>query len=156
MDEESRQVLVHLLKDLRVASLGTLREGYPSVSMVLFATAPDFSEIYIHISRLARHTQDVRKDERVSLMIAEQDDGGANPGNLARLSIRGEVTILPPEETDFESVKTNYLEKLPFSASCFELADFSLYRIKPLSARFFVRFGRIFNLLADDIKEAAA
>lgn len=70
MDANSEQILIRLLREQRVAALGTLRDGDPLVSQVLFATAQDFSIFIMHISRLAQHTQDILNDPRVSLMIA--------------------------------------------------------------------------------------
>ena len=71
-------------------------DGGPLVSQVLFAAAPDFSAFIVHISRLAQHTQDILSNPRVSLMIADTDDGIGDPLQLARVSIHGDVAIIAP------------------------------------------------------------
>ena len=43
MDQVSQEKLARILRQQRVSSLGTLREGGPLVSMVLFSPAADFS-----------------------------------------------------------------------------------------------------------------
>ena len=53
MDTGSEQLLVRLLRILRVAALGTSRDGAPFVSMVSLAHAEDASAFYIHVSRPA-------------------------------------------------------------------------------------------------------
>ena len=62
-----------------------MRDEAPHVSMVVFVTAEDFSEFYIHVSRLAQHTLDMQKDKHMSLLIAETDDGRADPQTLTRV-----------------------------------------------------------------------
>src|SRR3954469_16005244 len=62
MDVETRAALARLLAAERTAHLGTLRAGAPMVSMTLYLPARDFSAFYVHVSRLAWHTQDMQQD----------------------------------------------------------------------------------------------
>ena len=66
-------------------------------SMTLYLPAPDFSAFFVHVSRLAWHTQDMAQDGRVALSIAETDDGRADPFTLMRVSIRGDLPSLRRE-----------------------------------------------------------
>ena len=95
LDEDARKRLSKLVHKERIAHLGTLRNGAPMVSMTLFVPESDFSAFYIHVSRLAWHTQDMLQDPRVALSIAQTDDGRPNPFMLARLTIRGEAVEIP-------------------------------------------------------------
>src|SRR5947208_14144761 len=92
MDAESRLLLGTLIRSERVAHLATLRDGAPMVSMTLYLPERDFSAFYVHVSRLAWHTQDMQHDARVALSISETDDRRADPFTLMRVSIRGEAT----------------------------------------------------------------
>jgi hypothetical protein len=154
MDAESRDMLVKLVRDQRIAALGTLREGFPEVSMVPVVPEPDGSAFYFHASALAHHTQNIQREPRISLMLSEPDDWGRDPQTLARIGIRGEARALPGEGAAFERVKAMYLERFPESAAHFALDDFALYRVEPVAARFVAGFGRIFNLAAADIMAA--
>ncbi|HJV11247.1 MAG TPA: pyridoxamine 5'-phosphate oxidase family protein, partial [Burkholderiales bacterium] len=80
-----------LISKERIAHLGTLRNGAPMVSMTLYLPERDFSAFYVHVSRLAWHTQDMTHDPRVALSIAETDDRRADPFTLMRVTIRGEA-----------------------------------------------------------------
>jgi putative heme iron utilization protein len=151
MDAESRDALVKLIREQRIAALGTLREGFPEVSMVPVAVEPDGSAFYFHASALAHHTQNILREPRVSLMLSEPDDWGRDPQTLARIAVRGEARALPREGTAYERVRAMYLERFPESAAHFALGDFALYRIEPVAARYVAGFGRIFNLSAADI-----
>jgi len=122
------------------------------VSMTLYMAAEDFAAFYVHVSRLAWHTQDMQHDARVALSIAETDDGRADPFTLMRVSIRGEASQLPAEQQD---LKRLWLARFPEQAINFELADFSFWTITPRDARFVAGFGRIHNLSAAGLRALA-
>jgi heme oxygenase (biliverdin-IX-beta and delta-forming) len=150
MDRETSLLLRDLVLKERIAHLGTLRNGAPMVSMTLFMPEKDFSSFYVHVSRLAWHTQDMAHDPRVALSIAETDDGRADPFTLMRVTVRGEALQIPQND----DLKTRWLKRFPEQAINFELADFSFWRITPRDARFVAGFGRIHNLSATELKIA--
>jgi heme iron utilization protein len=150
MDAETAGLLRKLLTRERIAHLGTLRGGAPMVSMTLFMPEQDLSGFYVHVSRLAWHTQDMAQDPRVALSVAETDDGRADPFTLMRITVRGEAAQIP--QTD--ELKTRWLERFPQQVINFELADFSFWRIAPRDARFVAGFGRIHNVSATELKTA--
>jgi hypothetical protein len=151
MDSEASSLLAGLIRQERIAHLATLRGGAPMVSMTLYLPERDFSAFYVHVSRLAWHTQDMLQDGRVALSISQTDDGRADPFTFARVSIRGESVQLSGNQ---EELKKTWLARFPEQAINFELADFSFWKIAPRDARFVAGFGRIFNLSAADLKKA--
>lgn len=151
MDNESEQALLHLLNTQRTGALGTLRDGAPFVSLLTIVPAPDFSAFYIHISRLAFHTQDILRDPRVSLMLAEPDLGASDPLQLPRLSIIGRAREVEKNSAQYENAATWYLARFPNAQVNFQLGDFALFRIEPQRARFVAGFGKIFNLDRSDL-----
>jgi len=150
LDAETSRALASLIRKERIAHLGTLRGGAPLVSMTLYLPAPDFSAFFLHVSRLAWHTQDMLQDARVSLSIGETDDGRADPFTLMRVAIRGEAAQIS------QGPKEQWLKKFPAQAVNFTLADFSFWRIVPRDARFVAGFGRIHNLSAGDLIDSGA
>jgi putative heme iron utilization protein len=152
VDAETAAVLAKLLRKERIAHLATLRAGAPMASMTLYLPEEDFSAFYVHVSRLAWHTQDMLQDPRVALSIAEADDGRADPFTLTRVSIRGDASQLA---RDNPALKARWLERFPEQAINFELADFSFWQITPRDARFVAGFGRIHNLSAEQLMQAA-
>jgi hypothetical protein len=143
--------LAALLRGQRVAHLATLRQGAPMASMTLYLPAADFTAFYVHVSRLAWHTQDMAQDARVALSVAEADDGRADPFTLRRISIRGEAVHIRNDSPENRNLKRDWLARFPEQAINFELADFSFWRIVPRDARFVAGFGRIHNLSAADL-----
>ena len=156
MDAETAALLKKLVEGERLGHLATLRGRAPMVSMTLYLPEHDFSAFYVHVSRLAWHTQDMLQDPRVALSIAETDDGRADPFTLARASIRGEASNLPNGHGQFAALKKAWLARFPEQAINFELAYFSFWRIAPRDARFVAGFGRIYNLSAYALKNAGA
>jgi putative heme iron utilization protein len=149
VDAETSLLLRNLLSRERIAHLATLRGGAPMASMTLFMPERDFSAFYVHVSRLAWHTQDMAQDPRVALSIAQTDDGRADPFTLMRVTIRGEALQLQQKD---EELKARWLQRFPAQAINFELADFSFWRITPRDARFVAGFGRIHNLSAAELQ----
>jgi len=156
MHADERATLQRLLREVRIAHLGTLREGAPMVSMTLFLPAADLSCFHVHVSRLAWHTQDMARDSRVALSIAQHDDGRGDPFSLARVTLRGAATPVPNDAGAFEALKRAWLVRYPESAINFELADFSFWAIRPELARYVAGFGRIHTLSAHALAGAAA
>ncbi|MSQ54404.1 MAG: pyridoxamine 5'-phosphate oxidase family protein [Betaproteobacteria bacterium] len=152
MDDGTRTLLAALISGERIATLGTLRQGAPLVSMVAFLAAPDRSAFHVHVSRLAWHTQDMLQDARVSLCVAQRDDGREDPQTLARLSIRAEATQLDNAGDEYDRLKTAWLARHAAAAINFELADFHFWRLAPRDARFVAGFGRIHSLSAADLR----
>jgi heme iron utilization protein len=149
VDAETAGLLKRLLANERTAHLATLRGGAPMVSMTLYMPERDFSAFYVHVSRLAWHTQDMMQDARVALSVAETDDRRADPFTLMRVTLRGEAVQLA------DGPKDAWLERFPEQAINFELADFSFWRIVPRDARFVAGFGRIHNLSAKELEAVA-
>ncbi len=145
MDSETADLLKTLIRKERLAHLGTLRGGAPMVSMTLYMAEPDFSAFYVHVSRLAWHTQDMAQDPRVALSISETDDKRSDPFTLMRVTIRGEAAQIAPGPKD------EWLKRFPEQAINFTLADFSFWRIAPRDARFVAGFGRIHNISAAEL-----
>ena len=151
MDAETSRLLAGLLRRERVAYLATLRDLAPLASMTLFLAAVDFGAFHVHVSRLAWHTQDMQRDGRVALCVAQADDRREDPFTLMRVTVRGEATRVE----DHGELKARWLARFPAQAVNFELPDFSFWRIAPRDARFVAGFGRIHNLSADQLLQAA-
>ncbi|TAK44649.1 MAG: pyridoxamine 5'-phosphate oxidase family protein [Betaproteobacteria bacterium] len=155
MDAATGAALAALMRRERIAALGTLREGAPDVSMVAYLPEADFAALWLRISRLAWHTQDLRRDARASLAVLQADDGRADPQTLARVTLRGVAAELADGDTRYARLKADWLARFPESAVTFELADFSFWSIAVRDARFVAGLGRTHNLSAPDLLRAA-
>jgi heme iron utilization protein len=155
VDPQTSLLLKGLISKERLAHLATLRNGAPMVSMTLYIPEQDFSAFYVHVSRLAWHTQDMLQDARVALSIAETDDRRADPFTLMRVTIRGEALNIRNQDRQVTTLKKSWLERFPQQAINFELADFSFWKITPRDARFVAGFGAIHNISAQELARIA-
>ena len=155
MDAQSEKLLASLLRNTRVAALATLRDEEAQLSMVPFIAVEDFSAFYIHVSRLAQHTVEMQKNKRVSLLIAETDDGRADPQTLTRVFVRGTAGILQNGEPGFTPIKDLYLARFPESEPLFKLEDFSFWRIKPKGGRFVAGFAKAYNITLETLQQVS-
>ncbi len=100
--------------------------------------------MYLHLSRLALHTQHLLADPHVSLFIAETDGPGKNPFELRRLNLQGEAVLLPPDAPSYRDIKERYLLRFPQAEMMFGFGDFALWELRLEDAHFVLGFGQSF------------
>lgn len=142
MNPEYARVLRELLRTQQVASLGTLHDGRPYVSMVPFAILPAGKGFVVHVSRLASHTKDMLLNPDVSLLVIAPPTPDVPAQALARATIQGEAVPCPDSNQDHAQARASYLSRFPTSAQMFSFADFSLFTIVPSSIRFVGGFAQ--------------
>lgn len=155
-DPELARRVRTLLDAQTVAALGTLHDDAPHVSMVPFALLPGGNGLVIHVSTLAAHTRDMLADSRVSLLVMAVASPDVPPQALARITIQGEAVRIPDEAPVHAAAKRAYLARFPSSAQTFELGDFSLFAIRPVSARFVGGFAQAKTLGVEGLAEVLA
>jgi putative heme iron utilization protein len=149
-NEEVRAAWLKLAEEVRTGVLLTLRNGRPFGSHVPYVFGEHWMRAYIHVSRLALHTDHLLRDPRVGLFVSEPDLPGKNPLSLRRMNLHGEATLLPVNAPDYLEVKARYLARFPQSAMMFGFADFSLWELRLQEAHFVLGFGQAY------LAEAAA
>ena len=148
MDSTDALALRTLLQRQPVASLATLHQGEPAISMVPYALLPGGQGFVIHVSQLATHTHDMESNPAVGLMVTATLDGSASPLSLPRASVRGRAQRCEAGSPEHALARDCYLAKLPQSEELFSFADFSLFVITAHSLRFVAGFGRAMSITA--------
>jgi heme iron utilization protein len=147
MDDDTARLLRPLLDRRPVAALGTLHRGEPAVSMVPFVLPRGGTQLIIHVSALATHTRDMQEHPRVSLLVMAEPDGATPPQALPRVALQADAARLPREGNAYEAARAAYLARFPEAAPMFELGDFSIVALQPVSARLVAGFGRAHSLV---------
>jgi len=145
--------LAHLLRERRTVAQRAQRGGAPFVSMVPYAIAADGSGFVVHVSKLAAHTKDMLADARVSLLVAEAEGRGKSPQALARVSILGLARRIPASSPDQSGLRAAYLARFPEQEQMFGFADFSIFVIRPVSARYVAGFGEAHSVSAETMTQ---
>lgn len=154
LDERSLSELRALLAASSVASLATLHDGAPAVSLTPWAPAADGASLLVHVSGLAQHTRDMVADSRVAAMVAEPESSGTLAQALPRVMIQGVVREIDRSSPDYEAAKSAYLARHPRSEMTFGLGDFSIFAIEPRTTRFVAGFGRAFDVEVEELASA--
>jgi putative heme iron utilization protein len=133
-----------LLSEARSGALASvLPSGAPYASLVTVATMPDAAPILL-LSKLARHTQNIQQDPRVSLLLEERRPG--DPLEGSRISISG--TIAP---TELPTAERRFLARHPSASAYSGFKDFGFWRIEMTGGHLVAGFGRIVDLRAGDL-----
>jgi heme iron utilization protein len=151
---EIEETLREVIRQARVASLGTLHRGRPSVSMVPYALLADGGGLVIHVSRLAAHTSDMFADARVSVLVMARETEGLMPQALPRVQIDAEAAPLEEGTVEHDAARAAYLGRFPEAEPIFGLGDFVLFALRPQSARVIAGFGRAATAGPDAIRTA--
>ena len=142
MDPAHAQTLRDLLGTQRIASLGTLHNGEPYVSMVPFAVLPGGSGFVIHVSQLSAHTKDMLSSPQVSLLVVAPQRPEIPAQAVARITIQGDAMQYNDSVPGHAEAKLAYLSRFPQSSDMFTFSDFSLFAILPRSIRFVGGFAQ--------------
>lgn len=145
MNPAQSLALRDLLASQPIASLGTLHEGEPFVSMVPFALLSGGPDFLIHVSQMSAHTQDMLSSPAVSLLVIAQPNPDVPPQAQPRVTVQGLATRLDESDPGHAAAQAAYLARFPQSAPMFEL-DFSLFAVRPRTLRFVGGFGQALSL----------
>ena len=148
-------IITGIWHDINVAALGTLEEdGAPHVSFVTIVPQKDGTAVLL-LSDLARHTANIKRDARVTLLVMANHahGGGSNTGfgedPLAevRITVHGAIELYPVDK--LEDGKARYVKHHPASVQYINFQDFNLYLFKPSKIFLVGGFGRIETFSAD-------
>ena len=118
--------------------------GYPYASLVTLATDAAGAPTFL-ISKLARHTANLARDPRASIMV-DETGALADPLQGARLTLSGRA-----EPAAEEGVRRRFLARHPEAALYADFPDFAFWRLAVEGAHYIGGFGRIFDLGPNDL-----
>lgn len=153
MDETLASDLRRLLTGRNVGALGTLHDGAPFVSMVPYALLGDGAAVVVHVSGLAAHTQDMRDDPRVSLLVMAAESPEVAPQVLPRVTIQGRAVEAPRSSPERAAAAEAYLARFPHAAPMLDLGDFTFFTIVPESARWVGGFAQARTVAGEALGE---
>jgi putative heme iron utilization protein len=134
-----------ILREALSGSLATEGEGgYPFVSQVGVVALSNGTPLLL-LSNLARHTLNIRKDPRVSLLLSERWQG-PNLHEASSLTVTGRVS--PAEKSE---VRARYLVRHPEAAKSLDSADFSFWRLGVERGHLVAGFGKSADLTAEEL-----
>lgn len=137
------------------ASIATFDKatGHPYVSLTATATAPSGHPLFL-LSGLARHTQNIAKDNRASVLYDATGERG-DPMAGDRITLVGWISALQTDG-DVALARRRFLARHPDAAQYVDFADFRFYRLEPEFAHLIGGFGRIVDISGEDLLTCTA
>lgn len=132
-----QQEIIELLSSCRIGFLATLGKEGPETSMAPFAMHKDCP--LLHLSRLARHTGNIKAHPLAGFMICAPETSMSSPLALPRLSLQG--GLAPIAASELEAARKVYLQAITEAAPLFDFADFRLFRLEVTHIRWIGGFG---------------
>jgi putative heme iron utilization protein len=65
--------------------------------------------------------------------------------------LQADALTLSRDGADYAAARAAYLRRFPDGAETFELGDFSIVALQPVSARLVAGFGRAYSLVGDTL-----
>lgn len=149
---ERARTLAHVGRVGSLCSLSAKHPGWPFGSVMPYALDDRGNPLFL-ISTMAMHTQNLARDPRASLLIA-QYSGQEDALGSARVTLMGNAAKVPPEERD--AVRAGYLESYENSKYWVDFEDFAFYRMEIIDVYYVGGFGVMGWLSAADYHAAEA
>lgn len=140
---------VELFKSLFESSqsvqLATQGQAGPEASYAPFIYAEE--ALYIFISQLASHTDNLMRSSTVGVMLIEDEVNSRNPFARNRIMLQCVAKEIQADASGYKSLLLRYREKHgPTVDLLCSLSDFKLFRLTPQQGRLVIGFGRAFTI----------
>ncbi len=147
---ERARTLAYVGRVGTLSSLSAKHPGWPFGSVMPYALDERGNPLFL-ISSMAMHTQNVARDARAALMVA-QHAGLEDALGSARVTLMGNAAKVSPE--DLESVRERYLASYENARYWVDFEDFSFYRLEIIDVYYVGGFGVMGWLSAEDYHAA--
>lgn len=145
LNDEAFEWLKRLLESSHSVQLATQGEAGPEASYAPFILFED--ELYIFISQLAGHTQNLIDSSAVGVMLIEDEAQSRNQFARNRLALHCRADVVEVTAPEYEPIMQRYRHRHGATVDLLRsLPDFMLFRLKPLKGRLVIGFGRAFNV----------
>lgn len=149
MSDDWQAGIQNLLKQSQVCFLATQGEQGPETSMAPYAI--HHGNILLHLSKLAKHADNIESNPVAGLMICTPETMADSPLALPRLSFQGEVT--PVSEKQLEAARKAYLKTIPDAGPLFGFGDFRLFQLTPSYIHWVGGFGKARKVSPEEWQE---
>ncbi|MFN5893671.1 MAG: HugZ family protein [Dolichospermum sp.] len=129
------------------------KEGIPDASYAPFVSDED-KNIYIYVSGLATHTQNIHNHPFVSILFIEDEVKTKQIFARRRLSFNCTAKLVERESEKWQQIVDKF--ELRFGeliSTLRSLPDFRIFQLTPKNGRFVIGFGAAYNISSDNINQ---
>ena len=147
------QKLSELLEPYQSVVLATQgSNGYPFSSYAPYYY--DEEKIYIFISNIATHAQNMQERPKCSAFFIEDESTSQQIFARKRISLQCDVTQISKEDTSFEPIMEAFVAKQGEMLTILRsMGDFSLYVLTPIYGEATFGFGEAYNIGGEKMNE---
>ncbi len=129
------------------------KQGIPNASYAPFAMDDD-KNIYIYVSGLATHTQNIQDNPAVSVLFIDDEAKTKQIFARRRLNFDCTATLIEPETEKWLEIVDKFAIRFgELITTLRSLPDFRILRLTPHRGRFVIGFGAAYNINGDHINQ---
>jgi putative heme iron utilization protein len=129
------------------------KEGIPDASYAPFVIDDD-KNIYIYVSGLATHTQNIHNHPFVSVLFIEDEVKTKQIFARRRLNFNCTANLVERETEKWQQIVDKFQIRFGELISTLRsLPDFRIFQLTPKNGRFVIGFGAAYNISSDHINQ---
>lgn len=129
------------------------KEGIPDASYAPFVIDDD-KNIYIYVSGLATHTQNIHNHPFVSVLFIEDEVKTKQIFARRRLNFNCTANLVERESEKWQQIVDKFQIRFGELISTLRsLPDFRIFQLTPKNGRFVIGFGAAYNISSDNINQ---
>ncbi|MDJ0734284.1 MAG: pyridoxamine 5'-phosphate oxidase family protein [Nostocaceae cyanobacterium] len=127
------------------------KDGIPNASYTPFII-DDNKNIYIYVSDLATHTQNLHAVPKASVLFIEDESQTPQIFARKRLNFDCEATLIARNSILWQQIEMDFVDRFGDIMKLLrDLPDFRIFQLKPTGGRFVVGFGNIYEVDPNDL-----
>tara|TARA_R110001599_G_scaffold203_2_gene768 strand:+ start:6000 stop:6482 length:483 start_codon:yes stop_codon:yes gene_type:complete len=142
--------LIESRKSILIASLN--KSNLPEISATPFLKVG--LHFYIFISELASHTQNIKLNSKLSVMLIEDEQDTQNAFARKRLSYECTASLVEKNSQEWHTILNQFEEKQGKTVSLLkQLPDFHLFELSAISGNYIEGFGKAYRLSGEGLSQ---
>jgi heme iron utilization protein len=154
MDLESiREEYIHFPEEFDSVMMATISaDGHPDASYAVYVFQD--SAYYVYISELARHTENLMRSAKVSLMFIENEAQAQNLFARQRMTLECSANEIERDSEHFNRILDLFEQRFGSLIQMLRsLTDFHLFRIEPHSGSYVRGFAQAYKLYGEGLRQ---
>ncbi|MFB2770824.1 HugZ family protein [Pelatocladus sp. BLCC-F211] len=128
-------------------------QGIPNASYTPFVI-DEFKNIYIYISGLSTHTQNLVVNPHASVMLIEDEDKTEQIFARHRLTFECTATLIERDSDTWYEIMNSFHARFGEIMEVLSgLQDFRMFKLTPKEGRFVIGFGAAYFISGDDLNQ---
>jgi len=146
-EDKAQEGLFALVDEVKTAILGTIDLKDSPEASYAPCIHDEAGSFYVYVSALAKHSANLRRTRKASLMLIEDEGTAANLHARRRATWNCSVEAVARDSEAFNARLASFREHFGKTMeSLATMQDFTLFQLKPASGRLVLGFGAAFRL----------